>query len=152
MPELTLWTWLVGVAALIIGILAGHFGWGRRWPRSTSTLHPDYIAGLDYLVTEQPDRALDVFLRLMDADADTVETHFSLGSLYRRRGEVERTRANSPAQSDEARNGFDVPFCRHLCRPSWLVWRMATARGTRRAASPSSSRRAPMPMAIRAAR
>jgi lipopolysaccharide biosynthesis regulator YciM len=41
-------------------------------------------------VTEQPDRALDMFLKLMDANADTIETHFALGSLYRRRGEVER--------------------------------------------------------------
>ncbi len=90
MPELSLLTWMVGVAALILGILAGHFGWGRRWPGSLSRLHPDYLAGLDYLVTEQPDRALDMFLKLMDANADTIETHFSLGSLYRRRGEVER--------------------------------------------------------------
>src|SRR5471032_3407762 len=81
---------MVGVAALILGILAGHFGWGKRWPRSLSRLHPDYIAGLDYLVTEQPDRALDMFLKLMEANTDTIETHFSLGSLYRRRGEVER--------------------------------------------------------------
>jgi lipopolysaccharide biosynthesis regulator YciM len=48
------------------------------------------LTGLDYLVTEQPDRALDMFLKLMDANADTIETHFALGSLYRRRGEVER--------------------------------------------------------------
>jgi lipopolysaccharide biosynthesis regulator YciM len=53
-------------------------------------LHPDYLTGLDYLVTEQPDRALDMFLKLMDADAETIETHFALGALYRRRGEVER--------------------------------------------------------------
>lgn len=82
-------TWAAVIAALIIGILAGHFGWGRRWVRAEK-LHPDYLAGLDYLVTEQPDRALDMFLKLMDANSDTVETHFALGSLYRRRGEVER--------------------------------------------------------------
>jgi len=90
MPEFSLLTWIVGIAALVIGILAGHFGWGKRWPASLSKLHPDYLTGLDYLVTEQPDRALDMFLKLMDANADTIETHFSLGSLYRRRGEVER--------------------------------------------------------------
>ena len=86
----SLLTWAVGIVALVIGILAGHFGWGKRWPRVRSRLHPDYLTGLDYLVTEQPDRALDMFLKLMDANADTIETHFSLGSLYRRRGEVER--------------------------------------------------------------
>jgi lipopolysaccharide biosynthesis regulator YciM len=78
------------LAALVLGILAGHFGWGKRWPGSLGKLHPDYLTGLDYLVSEQPDRALDMFLKLMDANAETIETHFALGSLYRRRGEVER--------------------------------------------------------------
>jgi lipopolysaccharide assembly protein B len=90
MADLSLLTWMLVLAALVVGILAGHFGWGRRWPGSLSKLHPDYLTGLDYLVTEQPDRALDMFLKLMDANADTIETHFALGSLYRRRGEVER--------------------------------------------------------------
>jgi lipopolysaccharide assembly protein B len=88
--DLPLLTWVLVVAALVLGILAGHFGWGKRWPGALGKLHPDYLTGLDYLVTEQPDRALDMFLKLMDANADTIETHFALGSLYRRRGEVER--------------------------------------------------------------
>jgi lipopolysaccharide assembly protein B len=90
MSDLTLLTGLLVVVALVIGILAGHFGWGRRWPQAAGKLHPDYLTGLDFLVTEQPDRALDMFLKLMDANADTIETHFALGALYRRRGEVER--------------------------------------------------------------
>jgi lipopolysaccharide assembly protein B len=90
MPEISLLTWFAVLAALVVGILAGHFGWGRRWRAPFGKLHPDYLTGLDYLVTEQPDRALDMFLKLMDANADTIETHFALGSLYRRRGEVER--------------------------------------------------------------
>ena len=89
MPGFSLLSWAAVIGALVVGILAGHFGWGRRWVRAAK-LHPDYLAGLDYLVTEQPDRALDMFLKLMDANSDTVETHFALGSLYRRRGEVER--------------------------------------------------------------
>jgi lipopolysaccharide biosynthesis regulator YciM len=88
--DLPLLTWVLVVAALVIGILAGHFGWGKRWPAPLGKLHPDYLTGLDYLVTEQPDRALDMFLKLMDANSDTIETHFALGTLYRRRGEVER--------------------------------------------------------------
>lgn len=90
MTDLPLLTWVLVVAALVLGILAGHFGWGKRWPASIGKLHPDYLTGLDYLVTEQPDRALDMFLKLMDANSDTIETHFALGTLYRRRGEVER--------------------------------------------------------------
>src|SRR5271170_5702996 len=90
MSDLSLLSWSLILAALVVGILAGHFGWGKRWPGPFGKLHPDYLTGLDYLVTEQPDRALDMFLRLMDANADTIETHLALGSLYRRRGEVER--------------------------------------------------------------
>src|ERR1700693_5376873 len=90
MTDLPLLTWALVVAALVLGILAGHFGWSMRGPVSLSKLHPDYLTGLDYLVSEQPDRALDMFLKLMDANADTIETHFALGALYRRRGEVER--------------------------------------------------------------
>lgn len=90
MSDLPLLGWALVLAALVVGILAGHFGWGKRWPASLSKLHPDYLTGLDYLVTEQPDRALDMFLKLMDANAETIETHFALGALYRRRGEVER--------------------------------------------------------------
>jgi lipopolysaccharide biosynthesis regulator YciM len=90
MPDLSLLAWCLVLAALIVGILAGHFGWGKRWPKAFGKLHPDYLTGLDYLVSEQPDRALDMFLKLMDANADTIETHFALGALYRRRGEVER--------------------------------------------------------------
>jgi lipopolysaccharide biosynthesis regulator YciM len=88
--DLPLLTWALVLTALVVGILAGHFGWGKRWPGSSNNLHPDYLTGLDYLVTEQPDRALDMFLKLMDTNADTIETHFALGALYRRRGEVER--------------------------------------------------------------
>jgi lipopolysaccharide assembly protein B len=90
MPDLSPLAWLLILSALVLGILAGHFGWGRRWTKGFGKLHPDYLTGLDYLVTEQPDRALDMFLKLLDASADTIETHFALGALYRRRGEVER--------------------------------------------------------------
>jgi lipopolysaccharide biosynthesis regulator YciM len=90
MPELPPYAWFLILAALVAGILAGHHGWGRRWPRGRGRVNADYLTGLDYLVSEQPDRALDTFLRLMDANPETLETHFALGTLYRRRGEVER--------------------------------------------------------------
>lgn len=90
MPELTPLAWILIVTALVVGILAGHYGWGRRWTRRVGRFPPDYLAGLDYLINEQPDRALDRFLRVMDTSADALETHFALGSLYRRRGETER--------------------------------------------------------------
>jgi len=54
------------------------------------TLNADYIKGLNFLLNEQPDQALEVFLRMVEVDDETLETHFALGGLFRRRGEVDR--------------------------------------------------------------
>lgn len=55
-------------------------------------LRQDCFKGLNYLISEQPqpDKAVDVFVKLLEVDTDTVETHLALGSLFRRRGEVDR--------------------------------------------------------------
>ena len=53
-------------------------------------LSREYVVGLNYLLNEQPDKAVDLFIKLLDVDSDTVETHLALGSLFRRRGEVDR--------------------------------------------------------------
>lgn len=53
-------------------------------------LSREYVVGLNYLLNEQPDKAVDVFIKLLEVDSDTVETHLALGSLFRRRGEVDR--------------------------------------------------------------
>lgn len=49
-----------------------------------------YFQGLNYLLDEQPDKAIAVFIEMAEVTADTVETHLALGSLFRRRGEVDR--------------------------------------------------------------
>lgn len=77
--------------------VAAATGWwsGRRSARVTtksyaSSLPGDYVKGLNYLLNEQPDKALELFVRVVEVDSDTVETYLLLGSLFRRRGEVER--------------------------------------------------------------
>ena len=50
----------------------------------------DYFQGLNFLLNEQPDKAIEVFIRMLEVDSDTVETHLALGNLFRRRGEVDR--------------------------------------------------------------
>lgn len=62
----------------------------RKSAPQTQTLNQEYFAGLTFLLNEEPDKALEVFLRMVELDNDTVETHLALGSLYRRRGEVDR--------------------------------------------------------------
>lgn len=53
-------------------------------------MQQDYFLGLNYLINEQPDKAVDVFIKMLEVNTDTVETHLALGSLFRRRGEVDR--------------------------------------------------------------
>jgi lipopolysaccharide biosynthesis regulator YciM len=55
----------------------------RAVPRS-------YFKGLNYLLNEQPDKAIEAFLEIAKMDPDTLELHFALGALFRRRGELDR--------------------------------------------------------------
>lgn len=54
------------------------------------SLSSDYFKGLGHLLNEQPDKAIEVFIKMLEVDSETVELHLALGSLFRRRGEVER--------------------------------------------------------------
>src|ERR1700754_4661562 len=49
-----------------------------------------YFRGLNFLLNEQPDKAIDSFLQVAKENPQTVELQFALGSLFRRRGEVDR--------------------------------------------------------------
>lgn len=62
----------------------------RRGEKNTAELFPDYFKGLNYLINEQPDKAIEVFVKMLEVDSETVETHLALGVLFRRRGEVDR--------------------------------------------------------------
>jgi lipopolysaccharide biosynthesis regulator YciM len=53
-------------------------------------LPASYFRGLNFLLNEQPDKAIEAFLEVVKVEPQTVELHFALGSLFRRRGEVER--------------------------------------------------------------
>lgn len=77
--------------------LAAWTGWylARRGSERSSgarvnELSSSYFRGLNYLLNEQPDKAIEVFLQLAEYNRDTVETHLALGNLFRRRGEVDR--------------------------------------------------------------
>ena len=80
---------------LLLPVAAASGWWAaRRSPRARSPTgrapDTDFLRGLNYLLDEQPDKAIDVFLKLAEVDEETIETHLALGSLFRRRGEVDR--------------------------------------------------------------
>jgi len=58
--------------------------------RESRALPRSYFAGLNFLLNEQPDKAIEAFLDAAKIDPETIELHFALGSLFRRRGETDR--------------------------------------------------------------
>ena len=90
---------IVGLEALwlLLPVAAGTGWWAARnssrrasRKRESGGLRSDYFQGINYLLNEQPDKAIEVFIKLIEVDSETVETHLALGNLYRRRGDVDR--------------------------------------------------------------
>ena len=87
---------MLELVALLLPIAAAS-GWyiARRDIRRQQSGHrpdlsSDYFKGLNFLLNEQPDKAIEVFIQMLEVDSETVETHLALGNLFRRRGEVDR--------------------------------------------------------------
>ncbi len=75
--------------AFVLGWLASRFD--LRQIRFENRQAPKaYFRGLNYLLNEQQDQAIDAFIEAVQSDPDTSELHFALGNLFRRRGEYER--------------------------------------------------------------
>ncbi len=72
------------------------FGWAaaridiQHLVRESRALPRSYFQGLNFLLNEQPDKAIESFMNVVKVDPETVELHFALGSLFRRKGEMER--------------------------------------------------------------
>ena len=62
----------------------------RHLLSESRALPASYFKGLNFLLNEQPDKAIESFIEVARAEQQTVELHFALGALFRRRGEVER--------------------------------------------------------------
>lgn len=88
---------MLEILFLLLPIAAG-YGWymGRRSIRHKQNskrkqLSRDYFTGLNFLLSNESDKAVDLFISMLDVDDDTIDTHLSLGSLFRKRGEVDRS-------------------------------------------------------------
>ena len=84
------------LSLLLVLIAAVGIGWwlGQREYRqkrnSQLGLQADYYRGLNYLLNQQTDEALELFIHALEVNSQTVDTHLALGSLFRRRGEVDK--------------------------------------------------------------
>lgn len=91
--------YLIGWAALAVTLGAIVFGSGRRLGREEEAKRSRqedghesvyYFRGLNFLLTDEPDKAIEEFIKFVRINSETVEIHLSLGKLFRARGEVGR--------------------------------------------------------------
>jgi len=82
--------WLLLPVAAASGWYLGKRGHKDSGQPTTFGMRNAYFRGLNYLLNEQPDKAIEVFVKILEVDSETVETHLALGNLFRRRGEVDR--------------------------------------------------------------
>jgi lipopolysaccharide biosynthesis regulator YciM len=88
--DFDLW-WLLPIPAIFFGL-----GWIaaridiKHLLRESRALPMSYFRGLNFLLNEQPDKAIESFIEVVKVDPQTVDLHFALGSLFRRQGEIDR--------------------------------------------------------------
>ncbi|TLZ03943.1 MAG: tetratricopeptide repeat protein [Gammaproteobacteria bacterium] len=81
---------LLALAFILVGLAAWFLG-RRNGAARTVRLPRDYYVGLDHLINDRFDHAAEIFTRMAaEAEGDAAEMQFALGSLFRRRGEVDR--------------------------------------------------------------
>ncbi|KGS73451.1 lipopolysaccharide assembly protein LapB [Burkholderia pseudomallei] len=87
--DLDFW-WLLAIpVAFALGWMASRYDLNKLLSESAN-LPRSYFRGLNFLLNEQPDKAIDAFIEVAKLDPETVELHFALGNLFRRRGETDR--------------------------------------------------------------
>lgn len=87
--ELEAWHLLVLPLFFALGWMAARVDI-RHVMRESRAVPASYFKGLNYLLNEQPDKAIEAFVEIARLDPDTLELHYALGALFRRRGELDR--------------------------------------------------------------
>jgi len=83
--------WLLPIPAIFfaLGWIAARIDI-KHLLRESRALPLSYFRGLNFLLNEQPDKAIESFIEVVKVDPQTIDLHFALGSLFRRQGEIER--------------------------------------------------------------
>lgn len=83
------WFWPAVVIAFLGGAQLSRW-WIQRSARKRGRVNTEYFKGLNFLLNEEPDKAIEVFIKALEVDSETVELHLALGGLFRRKGQVDR--------------------------------------------------------------
>lgn len=103
------WTWPAIALAFSLGVVVTRWFYTRSKKGAKQRVNQDYFKGLNFVLNEQPDKAIEVFIKALEVDSETVELHLALGGLFRRKGQVDRaTRIHQnliarPSLTDEQR-------------------------------------------------
>ncbi len=84
------WLFFLLPIAAVSGWVSARSHYKKRADKTRDPFTRDYFKGINYLLNEQPDKAIDLFIRLLEVNSETVETHLALANLFRRRGETDR--------------------------------------------------------------
>ena len=83
---------LIGLLVLLAFLLG--FMLSRRRSKKTRRqlrFSNDYFQGLNYLLNDEQDKALEIFLKLVEVDWETIDTSLALGTIFRRKGELDKS-------------------------------------------------------------
>ena len=120
------WTGPAIVLAFLLGVfgtrwLYKRLGFGRK-----QSVNQEYFKGLNFLLNEETDKAIEVFIKALEVDSETVELHLALGGLFRRKGQVDRaTRIHQnliarPTLTDEQRMQAVHELAQDYYKAGWL--------------------------------
>ncbi len=82
--------WSLAMIPIAIGFLWLLFRTTQTHKQQQSTLSSEYFKGLNYLLNDEQGKALDIFVKLVESNWDTIDTHFALGKIYRKNGEMDK--------------------------------------------------------------
>ncbi len=90
MTSQMLWVSLALLAGVLMGLYLAYILRAGNTQRKFQQLNHRYFKGLNYLLNDESDKAIDVFIQLAETSQETFEPQLALGNLYRRKGEVDR--------------------------------------------------------------
>ena len=82
--------WVLAILAAIVILLFMTSRRNRDNASRRSHFSTEYFKGLTYLLNDEQDKALDIFVKLVETDWETIDTHFALGKIFRKNGEIDK--------------------------------------------------------------
>lgn len=82
--------WVLVALPVIAILIYMVFARSRNTSASRSHFSTEYFKGLNHLLNDEQGKALDIFVRLVEADWETIDTHFALGRIFRKNGEIDK--------------------------------------------------------------